>query len=392
MRCCGSGPLSAQAVDPEAIVRSKFTVNDSFLLPDDEMEFSVQYAPDSKDRFVDLCKQLGRAGFTPKLVGTDKDTHLFVRKSPAQGGAVAGRKRSSIPIILGLLAVGSIVVFGVLLGGIYQQYGPSLSETSVVFLYVIAVIGVLVAHEMGHIYMARRSGESSPAPFAIPGIPGITAALPALGIVSRQREPAVNRDRFFDVIIAGPLFGLAVAMALYVAGGVFSIQSAIPLQGCATVNGTQVLCPSIVQVGLDAVAGPFGPSIAPGYSALSPLADGATVGLILTFVTLLPMVAFDGGHLSSLAWGEGPQRAMSYLCIILLFLIDAPNYWALAAVVYLLTFMSRSSEVDVLDEVSALSGRRKWIYLGALVVALLCIPLPQSFAGFPIGHVWGALG
>jgi len=60
--------------------------------------------------------------------------------------------------------------------------------------------------------------------------------------------------------------------------------------------------------------------------------------------------------------------------------------------VYLLTFMSRSSEVDVLDEVSALSGRRKWIYLGALVVALLCIPLPQSFAGFPIGHVWGALG
>jgi len=344
------------------------------------MEFSIVYRPDSKERFVELCRELTASGFTPRLVGTEGDALLFVRKAQP-----VGRQWSRVPVILALLSVGSVVAFGLFLGVIYQQYAPSIPEGSVILLYGGAVMAVVAAHEFGHVQVSRRKGEAPPAPYLLPGIPGITMALSLLGIVSRQRRPAVNRDRFFDVILAGPLLGLAVSLVLYVLGALVTVQSAVPLQSCQQVNGTATLCPSVIQMGLDAVIGPLMPHVAPGYSALSPLADGATVGLILTFVGLLPMTAFDGGHLSSLAWGPVASRVAAYLSVVLLISVDLPTYWALAFVALLLMSLSQDSEPQLLDEVSRISETRKWLCLGALALALLCMPLPQTIAGFHLG-------
>ncbi len=378
--------MTAHPIDLDASVRSKFTVKDSFQLPDGEMEFSVVYDLDSKTKFVELCRELAASGFTPRLVGSEGDALLFVRKAQT-----VGKRGSRIPVVLNLLTVGSIVVFGLFLGVIYQQYSPSIPESVVILVYGGAVIAVVAVHEFGHVYVSRRKGEAPPAPYLLPGIPGVTAALPTLGIISRQRGPAVNRDRFFDVILAGPLLGLAFALALYVLGALLSVQSAVPLQSCQHGNGTATLCPSIIQLSLDVVVGPLLPHVAPGYSALSPLMDGATVGLILTFVGLLPITSFDGGHLSSLAWGPRASRIASYLSVILLMSVDLntygfpPPYWALAFVVLLFMSLSRDSEPQLLDEISRISETRKWLYLGALALALLCMPLPQTIAGFPLG-------
>ena len=373
--------LSAQSIDLDASVRSRFTVKDSFQLPDGEMEFSVVYRPDSKERFVDLCRELGASGFTPRLVGSEGDALLFVRKVQK-----VVKRRSRIPIILTLLALGSVVVFGLYSGiAIYPKYAPSVPGGFVIFLYGAAVIAVLAVHELGHRYASRRKGEASTASYLLPGILGVTMALPTLGIISRQGGPAVNRDRFFDVILVGPLLGLAVSLALYVLGALVAVQSAVPLQSCQQVNGTAILCPNVIQLGLDAVVGPLMPHLVSGYSTLSPLADGATVGLILTFVSLLPMTSFDGGHLSTLAWGPGASRIASYLSVILLISVDLPSYWALAFVVLLLMSLSRDSEPQLLDEVSPVSKTRRWLYLGALALALLCMPLPRTIAGFPLG-------
>ncbi len=344
------------------------------------MEFSVAYGPDTKERFVKLCRELGASGFTPRLMGSEEDALLFVRKTQT-----AGKRRSRIPVILALLALGSVVVFGLLLGVIYQQYAPSVPGRSVTLLYGGAVMAVVAAHEFGHWCVSRRKGEAPPTPYLLPGIPGVTAALPMLGIISRQKGPAVNRDRFFDVILAGPLLGLVTALVLYVLGALLTVQSAVPLQSCQRVNDTETLCPSVIQMGLDTVVGPLMRQVSPGYSALSPLADGATVGLILTFVGLLPMTVFDGGHLSVLAWGPGASRVATFLSLILLISVDLPTYWALAFLALLLMNLSRDSEPQLLDEVSRISGTRKWLYLGALVLALLCMPLPQTIAGFPLG-------
>lgn len=373
--------MSAQSIDLDASVRSRFTIKDSFQLPDGEMEYSVVYRPDSKDRFVELCRELTASGFTPRLVGSKGDALLFVRKAQT-----VVKRQSRIPVILTLLALGSVVVFGLYSGiTIYPKYAPSVPGGFVILLYGVAVFIVLAVHELGHMYASRRKGETSPASYLLPGILGVTMALPTLGIISRQSGPAVNRDRFFDIILVGPLLGLAVSLALYLLGALVAVQSAVPLQGCQQVNGTAILCPGVIQLGLDAVVGPLMPHVAPGYSALSPLADGATVGLILTFVGLLPMTSFDGGHLSTLAWGPGVSRIASYLSVVLLISVDLPTYWVLAFVVLLLMSLSRDSEPQLLDEVSPVSKTRRWLYLGALALALLCMPLPRTIAGFPLG-------
>jgi len=373
--------LSALPVDLDldASVRSKFTVKDSFQLQDGEVEFSIVYENDSKEKFAELSQELARWGLVPKLVGSQEETLLFVRKSQANP-----TRRSRVPVILSLLALGSVVAFGLFLGNIYQQYGPTFSEGAVVFLYGAAVIAIVAAHELGHMYQARRKGNPSLAPYVLPGIPGITAALPTLGIVSRQNSPALNRDALFDVILSGPLLGLAATLVLYTLGALLSVQSAVPLQSCQQVNGTATLCPSVVQMGLDLATGPLLPSIAPGYSALSPLADGATVGLILTFVGLLPMATFDGGYLFGLIWGRGAWRVASYLCVLLLVSLDLPTYWALAVVVLIMMSLSWSSELQLLDEVSPVSRSRRWLYIGVLAIGLLCMPLPRTVAGFPL--------
>ncbi|MGD0476633.1 MAG: hypothetical protein ABSB29_00515 [Nitrososphaerales archaeon] len=372
--------MSAQPIDLEASVRSKFTVKNSFQLPDGEMEFNVVYWPDSREKFVELCRGLAASGFTPRLVGTDEEALLFVRKAQT-----VERQRSRVPVILALLALGSVVAFGLFLGVTYQQYAPSVPGEFVILLYGTAIMAIVSAHEFGHMYVSRRKCEAPPAPYFLPGIPGVTGALPTLGIISRQRGPAVNRNTFFDVTLAGPLMGLAVSLALYVLGSLVAVQSVVPLRSCQQINGTATLCPSVIQVGLDAIVGPLLPHVAPGYSALSPLSDGATVGLILTFVGLLPMTSFDGGYLSSLAWGPGASRIATYLSVILLISVDLPTYWALAVVVLLLMSLSRHSGPQLLDEVSPISETRRWLCVGALALALLCMPLPQTIAGFPLG-------
>jgi hypothetical protein len=372
--------LSAQPIDLDASVRSKFGVKGSYQLPDGEMEFSVEYRPDSKERFVELWRELAASGFTPRLVGTKDQALLFIRKTKA-----VGNQQTRIPVILALLALGSVVAFGLILGIIYQRYAPSMPGSTVILLYGTAVLAAVAAHELGHMYVSRKKGEAPPAPYLLPGIPGVTGPLPTLGIISRQRGPAVNKDRFFDVIIAGPLFGLAVALVLYLLGSLVTVQSAVPLQSCQQVNGSATLCPSVIQIGLDSVVGPLLPHVAPGYSLLSPLADGATVGFLLTFVGLLPMVAFDGGHLAGLVMGPGALRVTSYLSVLLLISVDLPTYWAPAVVALLLLSVNRGSETRLLDELSPMSGAKRWLYLGALTLAFLCLPLPQTIAGFPLG-------
>ncbi len=373
--------MTSQPSQLDSAVRSKFTVKDTFQLPEGDAEYSVEYLPDSKVSFELLNKELSKKGFTPRLIGTKAEAILFIRKSQAPAP-----RRSRIPVILGLLTLASVVVFGLFERVIYEQFAPRFQGNTVLFAYGATVVVIVGLHELGHRYLARRSGELPPTSYLIPGIPDVTAFLPALGIVARQKSPAVNRDRFFDIMIVGPMLGLAAAVVLYSVGALLSVQSSVPLLRCQDVNSYISVCPtnpSIIQATLDYVLGPFMPGVASGFVRLSPLQDGATVGFILTFIGLLPMASLDGGHLSRLAWGSRASRVATYLSVFALISLDIPNYWALAIVVLLVA--GRPAEPQVLDEVTGISGSRRWLYLGALVLALLSLPIPQNFATFPLG-------
>lgn len=375
-----SGRLSDSSQSFEAAVTSKFTVNDRFMLPDGEMEFRVVYGPDSREKFVQLCAELGPAGFVPSLQGSPEDCSLIVRKrqepKPVQ---------SRIPVLLILLTLTSVIITSLLFETVvYARYAPSVPGYAVFLGYVASMVAILGAFELGQRFVARREGMTPTTPYFIPGIPPLTAFLPSIGVISSQREPAVNRDSLYKVYLAGPIVALLVTVLLYAVSEFASAVSVVPMVGSQAANSNVTLINSnVVQVAIDSLAAPFTSQPPAGFLRLSPLADAATVGFLVVMINLLPMAVFNGGRIASTLFGQTVARIGTYASFLLLILVDTPNYWAIAIIVLLVG--GRPPSTLVLDEVSGVSGSKKLIYLLMLLVALLCLPVPQSLGTLPLG-------
>lgn len=374
--------LSRASSDLDAAVKGKFQVKDIFQLPDDEVEYKVVYAKSSKARFKELRDQLEKLGFVPWLFGTPNDATLLVRKRQvSKGGA------SRVPVLLLLLTLTSIVVFALLEDYLYTQLAPQLSQYVVALSYAASVVAILAAYQFGHRFASERAGMPPSTPYFIPGVPFyVTAYTPALGIVSSQRGPALNRDSVFNVSLAGPLAAFAVALVLMVVGEFAWVQSAVTIQGGQFSNSiisVNQLNPSVMQVLVDSATSSFSRSVPLGFAKLSPIGDAAYAGFLIYFLNILPIVRLDGGNMFSAALGERGIRSAAYLSVLALIIIDAPTYWAIA--IFVLLVAGRPGSLQVLDEVSPPSNRKKFIMLGAILLAFLCLPLPQNLAFLPLG-------
>ena len=372
--------MSDSPPDFDSLVRARFGVKDSFQLQDGEMEYRVSYTPESKENFRALCSELLPKGYSPWLVGAEEDCVLLVKKKQEPQRSV-----SRIPVLMALLTVASVVAFGILEVLIYSDFAPVIPNYVVLLSYCACMLAILVAHEFGHRFVAERRGTSAPVPYLIPGIPGITAFLPSLGIVSTQREPAVNRDTVFDIALAGPLVAFGITLVLYVLSAFASVQSTLPLSGSQSINAyfsVSQVNPGVIQMAIDSALSPFLQRVTPGFVRLSPVSDAAAIGFFFTFITLLPMSFFDGGYLASSVLGERGVRAGTYLGVLALIAIDTPAYWAPA--IFTLLIASRQQRVQLLDEVSKPSRRKRLLFVLAIVLAFLCLPIPQNLATFPL--------
>jgi len=371
--------LSA-STEVDSFVRASFAVKDVFQLPEGDLEYKVGYGPDSKDRFSELTSKLATMGYTPWLQGTAEDATLIVRKDAEQVPS-----KSRLPVILALLTLTSVVAFSLLEEAIYGELAPSLAGALVGLTYGAAIVALLGIHELGHRYAARRRGVKAPTPYVIPGIPDITPFFPSLGIISPQKEPARSRDSFFDVLFVGPLAGFVAAVALYAAGEfLFVLAPAVPQpQALNPFVSVSQVNPSVVQLGVDWVASFFTAPAASGFVKLSPLADAATVGFLLTFVGFVPMAVFDGGFMGLAAFGSRFARVATYVSAFSLIVVDAENYGASAIVVLLLA--GRQPTLKVQDGISAVSRNRKMLFATGVLLALSSLPIPQNLATFPLG-------
>jgi len=368
--------LSSQPADVEKLVRSRFSVKEFFALPDGELEFRVAYDEKTKARFEQLYPEAMAGGYRPELSGTKEDCILIMRKDEPPA-----RSNSRIPVILALLTLASVVIFSLLQSSVYSQLIPTLSSYAVVLRFGATIVILIGAHELGQRLVARRriSGHSNI--YLIPGIPFLPPFLPSLGFASTQRQPALNKDHLFDVVVAGPLALVALAIAAYMVGDLTSVHSTVAYQSTSLANTTVSINGNAIQMGIDKLLGPLLPTAPAGFVQVSPIADGATVGFIIAFIGLLPMAIFDGGLLTNIAWGERTARVVTYLSVLALLVLDTPTYWALAIVVLLLT---RPYNLRLLDEVSGLSTSRHWIFVGTLVLAFLCVPVPHNIGTFPL--------
>src|SRR5262249_46123434 len=105
--------------------------------------------------------------------------------------------------------------------------------------YMLAVLAILLTHEMGHFLQTVRYRIPASYPLCIP-VP--FSLIGTMGAVISMDGMRANRKQIFDIGIAGPLAGLVVAVPiLYI--GVKNLNLALP----ANPNDIQLYNPVIVR-------------------------------------------------------------------------------------------------------------------------------------------------
>lgn len=170
--------------------------------------------------------------------------------------------------------------------------------------FAATLMGILLAHELGHFVVARRHGVEVSPPLFIPLPPQVS--LGTLGAVISMPRPIARRDHLFDVGAAGPIAGLVVAIPLLLVG--LALSPVGPASPDGMIEGNSIF------YGLTKLA-MFGQWL-PGDGLdvqLHPMAFAAWVGLLITMINLIPIGQLDGGHIARAVLGEAHERLSARL-------------------------------------------------------------------------------
>ena len=152
--------------------------------------------------------------------------------------------------------------------------------------FSLALLGILLAHEMGHYFTARHYKVRASLPYFIPFPFGIGT----LGAVIKLRSAPRNRAKLLDIGLMGPLVGLIVALPLAIYG--FNSEKLVETAGGAygIQFGDSILTWTLTYL----IHGP----IPQGMDLLiTPVAYAAWLGFFVTALNLMPAGQLDGGHI-----------------------------------------------------------------------------------------------
>jgi len=172
--------------------------------------------------------------------------------------------------------------------------------------YSFSLILILGAHEMGHYVACRIYGIDATLPFFIPA----PTPIGTFGAVIRIRSPFRSRRALFDVGVAGPIAGFVVSLPVLWWGLAHSrVVPYHPRPGDIAWSSCLLL---------DLAYSFFFPDVGAGETlSLHPVLVATWVGLLATFLNLLPVGQLDGGHVLY-ALSRRAHRPVSMAVIVML--------------------------------------------------------------------------
>jgi hypothetical protein len=235
--------------------------------------------------------------------------------------------------------------------------------------FSLAMMSILLAHEMGHYLCCRRYGVRATLPFFIPA----PTMIGTLGAFIRIGGAIESRTALFDIGIAGPIAGFVVALPTMLAGLVLSH----PITGPAD-SEIQFGFPLVFELG-QRFLHPGAPALA--HYALHPVALAAWAGMLATALNLLPGGQLDGGHI---VFAASPtlHRVLSWTAIAGL-VVMAWYCWAGWMIWAIFLALSGLQQPSVPAWPPLARGRR-WMAMLALALLLLTLtPAPVLNSSFP---------
>ena len=263
--------------------------------------------------------------------------------------------------------------------------------------FVVTMLGILLAHELGHYFAARYHKVAVTLPYFIP-FP--LSPFGTMGAFIQLKSPPTNRRVLLDIGIAGPLAGFIVAVPVLVFGLLTSPVSPIPAvlganQGMSFEGNSilYVVAKFLVFGRLLPVPATFGglppllymlryyllgtPAPLGGTDVmLNSVAWAGWAGLLVTGLNLIPAGQLDGGHALYVLVGRQARRLVPVIIGVLILLGFVWTGWFLwAAIIY---FLGRTF-AEPLDQITELDPTRKLLAILALVIFFLVItPVPLS--------------
>ena len=231
-------------------------------------------------------------------------------------------------------------------------------------IYMAAVLGILLTHEMGHFLFARRNRIPASLPYFIP-VPVIPFG--TMGAVISMEGSAANRREMFDMGIAGPLAGLAVTLPITLLG-IWQLP-AVPAAGDSFVFHNPLLFQYLIQY------------LRPDYPTpeafhlgqFNPFLMAGWMGMLVTGLNMLPISQLDGGHVAFALLGRRSHvLARALLIAAILFVLAKEQYgWVIMIVVVTLL---GTDHPPTADDHCELGRTRRIIGWLSLAIPILCFP------------------
>jgi len=300
---------------------------------------------DSERAYQLLSRELKRLGYTP-LFREDGEGQSIV--------VVPGVIRDSPPNKILSIILFAFTAISVLLAGFFTGETPSFVSA---VLFAVSLLGSLLAHEMGHYFVARSYGSQVSLPFFIP-MP--LSPFGTMGAIIRMKSPPLNRRVLLYVGAAGPLAGLVVGLPVLIIGLLLSKVEPLPTQGPFFLEGNSLLY-ALIKL---AIFGRLLPS--EGMDVfLHPMAFAGWASLMVTGLNLIPAGQLDGGHIAYAILGK-KARILTLVIIVALVLLGF--FWSGWFIWAILIAIFGRYHAQPLDEITPLEPKH---YLMALLMFLI---------------------
>ncbi|WP_008314582.1 site-2 protease family protein [Leptolyngbya sp. PCC 6406] len=230
------------------------------------------------------------------------------------------------------------------------------------------IIFILVAHEVGHWWMARWRQVKLSWPFFLP-----TWQIGSFGAVTRFESNLPDRSTLFDVAIAGPAAGGLVSLVMLFMGLVLShpgSQFQVPAQFFQGSILVGALAKSVL-----------GSALSQPLVDVHPLTLVGWLGLVITALNVMPAGQLDGGRIVQAIYGRKVAGRATVITLIVLAIASLANplalYWSV-----LILFLQRTLERPAENELTEPNDARAALGLLALFLMLATLaPLTPSLAG-----------
>lgn len=234
--------------------------------------------------------------------------------------------------------------------------------------YMVAVLAILLTHEMGHFIQTVKYGIAASYPMCIP-IP--FNPIGTMGAVIGMDGMRADRKQIFDIGIAGPLAGLVVAVPV-LWWGIGDLQ----LGGPKKPDELMLYLPVIGSWMLDYLQPQWAGTRWIPLSQVNPYFMAGWVGMLITGLNMLPVSQLDGGHtIYALFLDKAHTIAKFFTSFSIFYIVINLEHAVMWTPMLVLVILMGIHHPKTANDSVEIDEVRWWIGIASLSIPVLCFPI-----------------